>query len=105
MPRLPPARPRLPWPRRSLWRRTATRSPDEGARPPCPPRSGGAGMSASADDKLPASGLPGLCRHLRTKRYYYGSTDEVLEVADLSTTAQFWCLRTMRVVGPDEGFV
>jgi hypothetical protein len=48
---------------------------------------------------------PGLCRHLRTKRYYYGSTAEVLEVAELSTTAQFWCLRTMRVVGPDEGSV
>jgi len=59
----------------------------------------------TADHKLPADGLPGLCRHLRTKRYYYGSTDEVLEVAELSTTAQFWCLRTMRVVGPDEGYV
>jgi hypothetical protein len=51
------------------------------------------------------NGLPGMCAHLRTKRYYYGSTDEVLEVAELSTTAQFWCLRTMRVVGPDEGYV
>ncbi len=59
----------------------------------------------TADSKLPSDGLPGLCRHLRTKRYYYGSTDEVLEVAELSTTAQFWCLRTMRVVGPDEGYV
>ena len=53
----------------------------------------------------PAGGLPGLCVHLRTKRYYYGSIEEVLEVADLSTPAQFWCLRTMRVVGPDEEFV
>jgi hypothetical protein len=59
----------------------------------------------SPGERLPADDLPGLCRHLRTKRYYYGSTDEVLEVADLSTTAQFWCLRTMRVVGPDEGSV
>ncbi|HEV8699823.1 MAG TPA: hypothetical protein VGV60_00965 [Candidatus Polarisedimenticolia bacterium] len=62
-------------------------------------------MSRAPEDRLPAEGLPGLCRHLRTKRYYYGSTDEVLEVAELSTTAQFWCLRTMRVVGPDEGYV
>lgn len=53
-------------------------------------------------DPLPAQGLPGLCRHLRTKRYYYGSTGETLETADLSSTAQFWCLRTMRVVGPDQ---
>lgn len=58
-----------------------------------------------SDEKLPAAGLPGACRHLRTKRYYYGSTAETLEVADLSTTAQFWCLRTMRVIGPDEGYV
>ena len=56
-------------------------------------------------ERLPETGLPGTCRHLRTKRYYSGSTAEVLEVADLSTTAQFWCLRTMRVIGPDEGYV
>jgi hypothetical protein len=62
-------------------------------------------MSASSGERLPAGDLPGLCRHLRTKRYYYGSAEEVLETADLSTTAQFWCLRTMRVVGPDQGSV
>jgi len=56
-------------------------------------------------DKLPPDGLPGLCRHLRTKRYYYGSPDETLETAELSTTAQFWCLRTQRAVGPDERLV
>ena len=56
-------------------------------------------------DTLPAAGVRGLCTHLRTKRYYYGSSDDVLEVAELSTTAQFWCLRTMRMVGPDEGYV
>jgi len=62
-------------------------------------------MSAPEDDRLPGTGLPGLCRHLRSKRYYYGSTEETLESGDLSTTAQFWCLRTMRVVGPDQGLV
>lgn len=62
-------------------------------------------MSDPSSDRLPGDGAPGMCVHLRTKRYYYGSADDVLEVADLSTTAQFWCLRTMRVVGPDEGFV
>ena len=46
-----------------------------------------------------------ICRHLRTKRYYYGAPDEVLETADQSTTAQFWCLRTMRSIGPDEATV
>ncbi|HYS78045.1 MAG TPA: hypothetical protein VEO94_04350 [Candidatus Dormibacteraeota bacterium] len=60
---------------------------------------------AAGGGSPPAGDLPGLCIHLRTKRYYYGSIDEVLEVAELSTTAQFWCLRTMRVVGPDEEFV
>ncbi|MGH9750664.1 MAG: hypothetical protein ACRD6R_12165 [Candidatus Polarisedimenticolia bacterium] len=62
-------------------------------------------MSDPASDPNPTDGLPAHCRHLRTKRYYYGSTAELLEVAELSTTTQFWCLRTMRVVGPDEGFV
>jgi hypothetical protein len=60
-------------------------------------------MSGPDDVGLPASGLPGLCRSLRTKRYYYGSTEQTLETSELSTTAQFWCLRTMRVVGPDQG--
>jgi len=55
--------------------------------------------------RIPEEGIPGFCIHLRTKRYYYGSIDQVLEVADLSTTAQFWCLRTMQVVGPDEEVV
>jgi hypothetical protein len=62
-------------------------------------------MNTGTPGAPPADGIPGLCRHLRTKRYYYGTSDEVLEVADLSTTAQFWCLRTMRVVGPDQGSV
>jgi hypothetical protein len=62
-------------------------------------------MSDAAGDRPPGDGVPGLCRHLRTKRYYYGSIEAVLEVAELSSTAQFWCLRTMRVVGPDEGAV
>jgi len=53
----------------------------------------------------PTDGLPGLCRHLRSKRYYYGTVDQALESAELSTTAQYWCLRTMRVVGPDQGAV
>jgi len=61
--------------------------------------SGGSELPANG---LSADGLPGLCRHLRTKRYYYGSPGETLETAELSTTAQCWCLRTMRVVGPDE---
>jgi len=53
----------------------------------------------------PSDGLPGLCRHLRSKRYYYGTVDQARESAELSTTAQYWCLRTMRVVGPDQGAV
>ncbi|MFQ5876208.1 MAG: hypothetical protein ACE5JH_00730 [Acidobacteriota bacterium] len=50
----------------------------------------------------PAVRAAGLCRHLRTKTYYYGSADDALGEAGLSTTAQFWCLRTTRPVGPDE---
>ena len=62
-------------------------------------------MSEPGQDRLPTQGLPGLCRHLRTKKYYYGSIEEALESAELSTTVQCWCLRTMRVIGPDEGSV
>ena len=62
-------------------------------------------METPTDGGLPRAGLPGLCRHLRTKKYYYGTIEEVLKTADLSTTAQFWCLRTQRVVGPDDGSV
>jgi hypothetical protein len=59
-------------------------------------------VSDPATARGDAGGLPGFCRHLRTKRYYYGTIEETIETADLSTTAQFWCLRTMRVIGPDE---
>lgn len=60
-------------------------------------------MSAGAGPTLPPGEAANRCRHLRTKRYYYGTTEEVMEASELSTTAQFWCLRTMRVVGPDQG--
>ncbi len=62
-------------------------------------------MSEATGRGAPDGGPATLCRHLRTKKYYYGTPRESLESADLSTTAQFWCLRTMRVVGPDEGSV
>ncbi|MBE7557500.1 hypothetical protein HS125_00555 [bacterium] len=41
-----------------------------------------------------------LCRHLRTKMMYLP-----MEEPDYfsSTTASFWCLRTLKVVGPDDG--
>jgi hypothetical protein len=47
----------------------------------------------------------GLCRDLRTKRYYYAPVGEPGAAFDTSSTAQYWCLRTMRVVGPDEAAV
>ena len=60
-------------------------------------------MSEASDGRPPENGIPGYCRSLRTKRYYYGSSDQIVETSELSSTAQFWCLRTMRVIGPDQG--
>jgi len=65
----------------------------------------GDAMSDRSNDPPAGGGRPDACRHLRTKRYYYGATGESPEAGEASTTAQFWCLRTMRVVGPDQALV
>ncbi len=41
-----------------------------------------------------------LCRNLRTKKMYLPMEEEPDYFA--STTSIFWCLRTLRVVGPDD---
>lgn len=41
-----------------------------------------------------------LCRHLRTKKMYLSFDEEPDYSA--STTAVFWCMRTLSVVGPDD---
>lgn len=46
-----------------------------------------------------------VCRKLRTKNAFasYGS-DELPWQAGESTTAVFWCLRTMETAGPDDDY-
>src|SRR6185503_8254406 len=44
---------------------------------------------------------PFLCRHLRTKTWYVPDSYTERDVSRSSSTAQYWCLKTMRSDGPD----
>ena len=44
---------------------------------------------------------PLLCRHLRTKTWYVPDSYAERDVSQSSSTAQYWCLKTMRSDGPD----
>lgn len=47
-------------------------------------------------------GYKSQCRHLRTKMSYIPEPDQMESWRnDDSTTAQYWCLCTMGVAGPD----
>jgi hypothetical protein len=47
-----------------------------------------------------------VCRMLRTKNAFasYGSPDVIPWDQGESTTAVYWCLRTMETAGPDDGY-
>ena len=44
---------------------------------------------------------PCLCRHLRTKTWYVPDSYTERDISRSSSTAQYWCLKTMRPDGPD----
>ncbi len=44
---------------------------------------------------------PLLCRYLRTKTWYVPDSYAERDVSRSSSTAQYWCLKTMRSDGPD----
>jgi hypothetical protein len=44
---------------------------------------------------------PLLCRHLRTKSWYVPDSYAERDISRSSSTAQYWCLKTMRPDGPD----
>ena len=44
---------------------------------------------------------PFLCRHLRTKTWYVPDSYTERDISRSSSTAQYWCLKTMRPDGPD----
>jgi hypothetical protein len=48
---------------------------------------------------------PFLCRHLRTKTWYVPDSFTERDISRSSSTAQYWCLRTMRPAGPDGALV
>jgi len=51
--------------------------------------------------------IPAVCRMLRTKNAFtnYGDDSEVApwQLGE-STTAAYWCLKTMQHAGPDDGY-
>ena len=49
--------------------------------------------------------MPEICQHLRTKASYVPAERSPLYLTKTSPTAQYWCLKTMMVVGPDNDFV
>lgn len=46
-----------------------------------------------------------ICRHLRTKTSYVPADRSSDYLAESSANAQYWCIHTMRGVGPDDRFV
>jgi hypothetical protein len=45
------------------------------------------------------------CANLRTKKMYYQVYDDGSGTAGAGANANYWCIRTSKVIGPDEGFV
>ena len=48
-----------------------------------------------------------ICKNLRTKMYYVNvanSQEAIANEEDISST-QYWCLKTMQPIGPDDGYV
>ncbi|MGE5346457.1 MAG: hypothetical protein ACM3JH_10915 [Acidithiobacillales bacterium] len=56
---------------------------------------------ASWNDAVPDPA--GRCRHLRTKMMHVTSEWETRAVSLPSSSASYWCLKTMGPVGPDDG--
>ena len=54
--------------------------------------------------QVPAHGAPTVCRLLRTKTAFgaLSANDDEPWQSGESTTAVYWCLRTMETAGPDD---
>jgi hypothetical protein len=46
-----------------------------------------------------------MCVHLRTKKMYYEVYDDGTGTVGTGDNANYWCSKTMAVIGPDDGFV
>lgn len=46
-----------------------------------------------------------ICKYLRTKTSYVPSDRSPDYLRESSPTAQYWCIHTMRELGPDDRFV
>ncbi len=54
--------------------------------------------------RTPAGTVPVVCRMLRTKRGFGSPMGGAAWQDGVSTTAAYWCLRTMEPAGPDDGY-
>ena len=41
------------------------------------------------------------CRNLRTKIFYVSGGKTLDDITESSATSQYWCLKTMMIVGPE----
>jgi hypothetical protein len=46
-----------------------------------------------------------FCLNLRTKRYYISNDPPATYLTENVSETGYWCLRTMAVFGPDDGYV
>jgi hypothetical protein len=46
-----------------------------------------------------------ICRNLRTKASYVPSIRTGNYLVESDSIAQYWCVKTMKVIGPDDKFV
>ena len=60
---------------------------------------------AHEKDPQPAEPLASPCRHLRSNRMYVFSDGGDDTAADDYDSSSYWCLQTMKAIGPDEGMV
>jgi hypothetical protein len=56
------------------------------------------------EEDLPQAALPEVCCMLRTKTAFGALVGHNAWQHGESTTAVYWCLRTMQTAGPDESF-
>ncbi len=62
-------------------------------------------MTDGAEETEGAEGASEVCRHLRTKTAFGTFRGGLYSwQSGRSTTAVYWCLRTMETAGPDERF-
>ena len=56
------------------------------------------------EEPQPQTAVPEVCSRLRTKTAFGASTGYTPWQQGESSTAVYWCLKTMQTIGPDDSF-